>query len=372
MERPLVSIIVPAYNAPDYTRKTLQSLIEQEYRPLEILVSDDCSPVSLEPLVDEFKRFEDPSLLIKYFRQASNLRADNLPFLFDRVLGKYVVYMPHDDWFVDQRFIAEAVERMESQPQCYLCVANSEIENTNGDTMLHFPPALGGSQAWTMLEGDHYIRFLGNDGMGYPAWSAIAFHVEKARSQGAMRYPFFITESMARELNILSDEGFAFQFLLSSIGSVAVTQKVVSVRGMPPTSYSKTTHWSKIGNQALFMIYFNLSQAKLGGRYSRTVKKRARQTLFQYPMNAINPKILRYYHYHPKAVWMMFLSYVLYLAHSTRRSYIRLGPVYENYGRGILRRSIPYLRSGRMAQGFEKLLSKIKKHGLVHVLFPFR
>ena len=40
----LVSIVIPAYNQPDYLRRALQSAVEQLYRPLEVIVSDDCSP----------------------------------------------------------------------------------------------------------------------------------------------------------------------------------------------------------------------------------------------------------------------------------------------------------------------------------------
>ena len=131
MEKPLVSIMIPAYNLPEYTRKTLQSIVEQEYRPIEVVLSDDCSPVSLEPLVEEFRHYESDVFTIRYYRQETNLRVDNVMFLFDRLAGKFFLYMPHDDWLTDSKFLVETVDIMESNPECYLCVANSVLEKTS-------------------------------------------------------------------------------------------------------------------------------------------------------------------------------------------------------------------------------------------------
>ena len=59
MNKPVVSIFVPAYNNPVYSKKTLQSIVEQNYRPIELLFLDDCSPTPLEPMVEEFRKRRD-------------------------------------------------------------------------------------------------------------------------------------------------------------------------------------------------------------------------------------------------------------------------------------------------------------------------
>jgi glycosyltransferase involved in cell wall biosynthesis len=52
-EFPLVSVIVPAYNAQQYIGATLQSIIRQSYPHLEIIFTDDGSSDRTVEIVKE-------------------------------------------------------------------------------------------------------------------------------------------------------------------------------------------------------------------------------------------------------------------------------------------------------------------------------
>ena len=44
MIQPLISVIVPCYNVEEYLPKCIESILNQTYRNLEILLVDDGSP----------------------------------------------------------------------------------------------------------------------------------------------------------------------------------------------------------------------------------------------------------------------------------------------------------------------------------------
>ena len=89
---PLVTVVVTAFNRPDYLRLSVASALAQEGVDLEIIVVDDCSPTDLQPAVAEF------SGPIRYHRLERNggaNRARNEGVRQAR--GRYVAFLDDDD-----------------------------------------------------------------------------------------------------------------------------------------------------------------------------------------------------------------------------------------------------------------------------------
>ena len=54
LDKPLVSVIIPAFNAAADIRQTLGSVVAQTYRAIEVIVVDDGSSDATTAIVDEF------------------------------------------------------------------------------------------------------------------------------------------------------------------------------------------------------------------------------------------------------------------------------------------------------------------------------
>src|SRR5580692_3752205 len=54
MDKPLVSVIIPAFNAEGTIRQTLESVSAQTYRAIEVIVVDDGSSDRTTAIVEEF------------------------------------------------------------------------------------------------------------------------------------------------------------------------------------------------------------------------------------------------------------------------------------------------------------------------------
>jgi len=108
-----VSIVIPAYNNPAYLANALKSIVSQTYADFEVILIDDCSPISLRDTVD-FINDER----IKYFRNENNLGfAQNLKRGFSFSNGEYTVIMCDTD-IMFPACLETLVKYMDENPNC--------------------------------------------------------------------------------------------------------------------------------------------------------------------------------------------------------------------------------------------------------------
>ncbi|MBV8102766.1 MAG: glycosyltransferase family 2 protein [Verrucomicrobia bacterium] len=100
MEEALVSVIVPALNAATYIRQTLDSVLEQTYRKIEVIVVDDGSSDSTAEIVEEFV-VRDPRFQLVRQSNAGVGAARNTAI--KKARGKYLAPLDADDLWSPQK-----------------------------------------------------------------------------------------------------------------------------------------------------------------------------------------------------------------------------------------------------------------------------
>ena len=94
-QHPLVSIGVPVFNGEKGLAKALDSLLEQDYDKLEIIISDNASTDRTEALCLEYAEKDQR---IRYVRQTENIGGVyNFKFVLDEAVGEYFMWAAHDD-----------------------------------------------------------------------------------------------------------------------------------------------------------------------------------------------------------------------------------------------------------------------------------
>jgi glycosyltransferase involved in cell wall biosynthesis len=97
LDKALVSVIVPAFNAAAYIRQTLYSVLAQTYRKIEVIVVDDGSSDSTAKIVEEFVASD---LQFQLIRQANAGVGAARNTAIKRARGKYLAPLDTDDlWF---------------------------------------------------------------------------------------------------------------------------------------------------------------------------------------------------------------------------------------------------------------------------------
>jgi len=130
---PLVSIVMPVYNAQDYLEEALESIIGQTYPKIEIIIVDDNSSDSSLEIVRQFKvKYKGMKIKIVALKRRLNSGGDrcaNEGIKFAR--GKYIARMDADDIATPKR-IETQVEFLESHTNTFLVGSNAYVIDKEG------------------------------------------------------------------------------------------------------------------------------------------------------------------------------------------------------------------------------------------------
>ncbi len=94
MNNPLVSIIVPVYNAHDYLARCVESLLKQTYTNLEVILVDDGSMDDSGAICDGFTSDSRVQVVHKPNGGISSARNAGL----DMAKGDYITFCDNDDY----------------------------------------------------------------------------------------------------------------------------------------------------------------------------------------------------------------------------------------------------------------------------------
>jgi glycosyltransferase involved in cell wall biosynthesis len=114
MTKPLVSVLLPVYNAQDYLRESIDSILGQTFADFELIIINDGSTDGSKAILDTYS---DPRIVI--IDQANA----GLPISLNRAIakakGKYLARQDADDVSLPTR-LAEQVAYLEMHPECAL------------------------------------------------------------------------------------------------------------------------------------------------------------------------------------------------------------------------------------------------------------
>lgn len=110
----LVSVLIPVYNVEKYVYQAVQSIQNQTYKNLEIIIVDDCS---LDNTFNIVKKMADLDSRIKLYKNNTNLKiSKTLNYAFEKSTGFYIARMDGDD-ISDENRIMNKVKFLESNPK---------------------------------------------------------------------------------------------------------------------------------------------------------------------------------------------------------------------------------------------------------------
>jgi glycosyltransferase involved in cell wall biosynthesis len=125
----LVSIGMPVYNGEKYIRQAIESILNQDYPNIELIICDNASTDKTAEICLEYQQKD---ARINFQQNNENLgAAKNFKKVFDLSQAKFFMWAAHDDYF-DKSFISKCLDRLNENPQAVLCCSEVNYINEQG------------------------------------------------------------------------------------------------------------------------------------------------------------------------------------------------------------------------------------------------
>jgi len=126
---PMVTVIMPAYNAEKYIAQAIESVFKQKVSA-DLIIIDDCS---VDKTADIVKSYQKDDRLI-YVKNAENLGAAESRNVGIRMAkGEYIAFLDADDWWSAGK-LKKQLAFLEKR-KGILCCTGRELMHENGETM---------------------------------------------------------------------------------------------------------------------------------------------------------------------------------------------------------------------------------------------
>jgi len=134
----LIHIYVTTYNREKFLPATIQSILNQTYRDIKLIVLDNCSTDRTEEIV---KSFSDER--IQYIKHEKNIGGfGNVSYPFLHATSKYFVIF-HDDDVMKPDFVENQLAVMEADPEISVVTCLADAIDSDGKYIYRNPQSSG-------------------------------------------------------------------------------------------------------------------------------------------------------------------------------------------------------------------------------------
>lgn len=135
MDRPLISLIVPCYNVEKLCDRFFQSLLEQTYSRIQLILINDGSTDGTEQKLYSYKdALEKKGYIFEYIYQENRGLGGAINTGLKRIQGEYLCWADPDDYYEKNAFEVR-LEYFREHPDCNVLTADAYVRDIdNMDT----------------------------------------------------------------------------------------------------------------------------------------------------------------------------------------------------------------------------------------------
>lgn len=157
-----VSVIIPIYKVEKYINQCIDSVLNQTYKNIEVILVDDGSPDNCPDICDNYAK-EDNRVKVIHKENGGLSSARNAGI--QEATGEYAIFIDSDDYWKEENGLQKLVERIEKTKACVLSFGYEKYDEDTGrctpyfesDLVYHFPSGNKNAQLDKMTKSNLYI-----------------------------------------------------------------------------------------------------------------------------------------------------------------------------------------------------------------------
>lgn len=131
VKKPLVSVIMPVYNAGEFLVEAIESILNQSYKNFEFIIVDDGSTDGTANVLRSYQE-RYPKVIKTYYFKKNKGESAAANFAFHKARGEFIARMDADDISRPQR-LEKQIKFMFSHPRVIVLGTQAEVVNSNGE-----------------------------------------------------------------------------------------------------------------------------------------------------------------------------------------------------------------------------------------------
>jgi glycosyltransferase involved in cell wall biosynthesis len=129
MTVPKVSVLIPTYNYARYLPEAIESILAQDFRNFELLISDDCSTDNSAEVI---ARYAARDSRIRFQIHSANLgMVQNWNWCLSQARGEYIKFIFGDDRLATRQALGGLIELLETNASAVLAVSARSVIDEN-------------------------------------------------------------------------------------------------------------------------------------------------------------------------------------------------------------------------------------------------
>lgn len=263
MTKALVSIGIPAYKAT-YLKEAIDSVLNQTYTNLELIIVNDNSPEKIDDIVLTYS-----DKRIRYYKNENNLGKKSIVLNWNKCLsyanGVYFILLCDDDVMLPD-FISEMLHLVRNYPQCNVFKTRTTLIDSKINTII--------GQSPIFPEYETFNDFLLNTIIGKRKHTISEFLYKTQHIKQLGGYQIYPAGYYADDASIL---------LFAKDSGIASTEKSLIVYRKSENNISSNSHWNVEKVKAALMYYqWNINEFPINQRQKQIIQQRLDFDLYTY------------------------------------------------------------------------------------------